>query len=112
MSLDLSKLEKKAVAKVLIDMMNADGKVTVGEIEYFQQLQNVLGISNTEIEEAKYMSVAGCLSILRELLPHEKLSLLVMMLEMIRADGDLDDTEMKLIVVVCAAADIPVPEIK
>ena len=51
MSLDLTTLEKKAVAKVLLDIVNADGKVTVGEAKYFEQLQRVLGISNSEIEE-------------------------------------------------------------
>ncbi len=112
MALDLTTLEKKAVSKVLLDIVNADGRVTVGEINYFQQLQNVLGISNSEIEEAKYMSVTGCLSILRDLLPHEKQALAIMMLEMIRADGEIHDEEMKVFIVVCAAADIPLPKQK
>ena len=110
MALDLTTLEKKAVSKFLLDIVNADDRFTVGESRYFQQLQNVLGISNSEIEEAKYMSVTGCLSILRNLLPHEKRALAIMMLEMIRADGDIDDEEMKVFIVVCAAADIPLPE--
>jgi len=109
MSLDLTKLEKKAVAKVLLDIVNADGIVTVGESRYFQQLQNALGISDSEIEEAKYMSVTGCLTIIRDLLPHEKSALALMMFEMIRADGEVDNEELKVFAVVCAAADIPLP---
>jgi len=110
MSLNLTSLEKKAVAKVLLDIVNADGRVTVGEGRYFQQLQNVLGISDSEIEEAKYMSVTGCLSIIRDLLPVEKGALAVMMLEMIRADGDIHKEELKVFAVVCAAADITLPK--
>lgn len=111
MSLDLTQLEKKAVAKVLLDIVNADDRVTIGEGAYFQQLQNVLGISDSDIEEAKYMSVAGCLAILRDLLPHEKNALAIMMLEMIRADGEIDKEELKVFAVVCAAADIQLPKI-
>ncbi len=110
MSLDLTTLEKKAVAKVLLDIVNADGKVTVGEAKYFEQLQRVLGISNSEIEEAKYMSVAGSLSIIRDMLPAEKHALAIMMLEMIRADGEVDDEETKVFIAVCAMADIKLPE--
>lgn len=110
MSLDLTKLEKKAVAKVLLDIVNADDRVTIGESAYFQQLQNVLGISDSDIEEAKYMSVTGCLSILRDLLPLEKNALAIMMLEMIRADGKVDKEELKVFAVVCAAADIQLPK--
>jgi uncharacterized tellurite resistance protein B-like protein len=112
MSINLTTLEKKAVTKVLLDIVNADGRVTLGEGKYFSQLQNVLGISDSEIEDAKYMSVIGCLSIIKELLPHEKQALAIMMLEMIRADGDIDDEEMKVFIVVCAAAEIPLPDVK
>ncbi|MBK7341702.1 MAG: hypothetical protein IPJ06_00515 [Saprospiraceae bacterium] len=110
MSLDLTKLEKKAVAKVLLDIVNADGRVTVGESSYFQQLQNVLGISDSEIEEAKYMSVTGSLSIIKDLLPHEKAALAIMMYEMIHADGEAHKEELKVFAVVCIATDIPLPK--
>lgn len=110
MSLELTNLEKKAVAKVLLDIVNADGRVTTGESAYFQQLQNVLGISDSNIEEAKYMNALGCLSIIKAMLPHEKQALAIMMLEMIRADGHIDDEEMKVFIVVCAAAEISLPK--
>ena len=109
MALDLTTLEKKAVAKVLLDIVNADDRVTVGEVNYFQQLQGVLGISDSEIEEAKYMSVIGSLAILKDLSPIAKQGLAIMMLEMINADGEVDDEEMKVFVVVCAGAEIPLP---
>ena len=43
MSLELSKLERKAVTKtkVLGDIVTTDGKVTIGESLYFQQLQKI-----------------------------------------------------------------------
>lgn len=112
MSINLTSLEKKAVTKVLLDIVNADGRITVGEGKYFLQLKNAIGISDSEIEEAKYMSVVGCLSILRGLTSDEKRLLAVMMLEMINADGDIDEEEMKVFIVVCAGADIPLPDLK
>lgn len=110
MSLDLTNLEKKAVSKVLLDIVNADGRVTVGEARYFDQLRNVLKITNADLEEAKYMSVVGSLSIIKQMLPIEKQTLAIMMLEMIRADGDVDDEEIKVFITVCALAEIPLPE--
>jgi len=110
MSLDLTTLEKKAVAKVLLDIVNADGNVAVGEAKYFEQLQKVLGISNSEIEEAKYLSVVGSLSIIREMLPAEKHAIAIMMHEMIKADGEVNDKEIKIFIAVCAYADIKLPE--
>lgn len=107
MSLHLTSLEKKAVAKVLLDIVNADSRFTIGEGAYFAQLQNTLGISDSDIEEAKYMSVVGCLSIIRNLLPHQKNALAIMMLEMIGVDDDVNSEELKVFTVVCAAADIP-----
>jgi len=110
MSLDLTKIEKKAVAKVLLDIVNADRRITVGESRYFQHLQNVLGISDSEIEEAKYLSVVGSLAIIKQMLPIEKQLLALMMLEMINADGDVDSEEIKVFIAVCALAEIPLPE--
>jgi uncharacterized tellurite resistance protein B-like protein len=112
MALNLTSLEKKAVSKVLLDIIAADGRITVGEVSYFEQLRKVLGISNSELEEAKSMSVTGCLLIIKDLTLIEKQALAIMMLEMIRADGDIDNEEMKVFIVVCAAADIPLPETK
>lgn len=109
--MDLTVLEKKATSKVLLDIVNADGRVTVGETAYFEQLREVLNISIEEIEEAKYMSATAAFSIIRDMLPDEKSALVIMMLEMIRADGDIDDDEMKIFIVVCAACDIPLPKL-
>ena len=58
------------------------------------------------------MSATGALSVIREMLPLEKSALVVMMLEMIKADGDINDEEMKVFIVVCAACDIPLPKMK
>ena len=111
MSINLTSLGKKAVTKVLLDIVNADNRITVGEGKYFMQLKNAIGISDSEIEEAKYMSVVGCLSILRGLTHEEKILLAIMMREMINADGDINEEEMKVFIVVCAGADIPLPDI-
>lgn len=110
MTLDLTSLEKKAVSKVLLDIVNADARVTVGEARYFGQLQKVLGISNSELEEAKYMSVVGSLDIIKKMLPHEKQALAVMMHQMITADGDVDEEELKVFITVCALSEIELPE--
>ena len=109
MSLQLTVLEKRAVAKVLLDIMNADGEVSVGEGLYFIQLQGQLGISDSEMRLAKEMSVIHCISIIRALLPHEKEILAFMMIEMIKADGKVEDSELELLMTICNMTNIQLP---
>ncbi|MGL4955733.1 MAG: hypothetical protein ACRC9X_00970 [Bacteroidales bacterium] len=106
---NLSSLEKKAIAKVLLDIVNADNKITNGEVRYFEQLQRNFDITDEQIEEAKYMSVTGCLSIINDLQFIDKKAVAIMMLEMIKADGEIDKEEVKIFSFVCAAANIPLP---
>lgn len=109
MSLNLTDLEKMAVAKVLLDIVNADGRVTVGEYAYFEQLQKVLGISDRQIEEAKRMGAIASLAVIKAMLPHEKQALAIMMYEMMTADGHADDKEKKIFEAVFRFAEIELP---
>jgi uncharacterized tellurite resistance protein B-like protein len=109
MELQLTTLEKRAVSKVLLDLMNADGEVTIDEGLYFVQLQNKLGISDYDMSMSKEMSVIHCISIIRSLLPHEKTVLAYIMMEMIKVDGRIDNEEIELLLTICNMTEIKLP---
>ncbi|MDR2084258.1 MAG: TerB family tellurite resistance protein [Bacteroidales bacterium] len=106
MDLNFTSLEKKAIAKVLIDIAIADNKADSYESAYFVQIQEVLNISVAEIEETEYMSVAGCLKIIKNFTPDKKAAMVFMMREMIKVDGDISDEEFSIFQTVCEFAEI------
>lgn len=99
-------LEKRAIAKVLLDIVNADGVVANGEVRYFRQLQNNLDITDEHIRQAKSMGVFTAITIIRGMSQTERLSVGVMMHEMIEADGDVDMEELKVFNAVCELGNI------
>jgi uncharacterized tellurite resistance protein B-like protein len=112
MSLNLRSLEKTAITKVLFDIIAVDGDFKVGEAKYMAQLQDVLNISKSEMDAVQNMSVTRALSIINNLTEGDKLLVQVMMLEMMRADGHIDEEEMKIFLVVCAATGMPLPDLE
>lgn len=99
--------EKRAISKVLLDIVNADGRVDVGEARYFRQLQNNLGISDSQIQAAKSMSVLSAIAVIRNMTKAERLAVGIMMHEMIEADGDSNDSdELAVLNTVCLLGDI------
>jgi uncharacterized tellurite resistance protein B-like protein len=110
MSTNLSSIEKKAITMVLIDIANADGVLTNSEGALLSAIQEVLQISDNEVHAAKNMSVAQSLSIIRNLSDANKELVRMLMLKLINIDGSIDDNELEVFVVVCAATGIPLPK--
>lgn len=98
--------EKRAIAKVLLDIVNADGKVAIGEGLYFKQLQNNLNISDDQIRAAKSMGVLTAIAVIRTMTQAKRLAVGVMMQQMIEADGDMDSHELDVFNVVCDLGNI------
>ena len=109
MDLNLTDEQKKAMASVLIDIMNADDNIHEEEVKYLKQLQEALEISEEEIEECLHLSVVNSMRIIRGLDHLQKQAFSFMMTEMIKADGEVDSREADVLTVVCLGADIPVP---
>ena len=109
MALNLTTEQKKALAKVIIDIARADVKISRNEEEYLSQVRKLIDISLEEMKEAMDMSVTSCLLILRKMDEGQKQAVLYIMSQMVNADGHISDDETTIFTVVCAAADIPIP---
>lgn len=103
MSLNLSRLEKEAVIKVLGDIMFADGVIAQGEKNYLMKLFKVLNVSEDIAASAARLSVTSALNILRKMTLENKQVVIMMMSEMINSDGDVDASELDVFAVVAIA---------
>ncbi len=99
-------LEKRAVIKVLSDVMLADGEIDPGERAYLGQIFNVLKISEQDTKEIVLMSVSESIAILGQMDDAKKEGLSIMMVEMIEADNDINNREMEIFAAVFAGAGI------
>ncbi len=93
MSIKWTSQEKLCITKVLLDIMNADGKIEDGEIQYMEQLRLLIGISDHDLETAHHTTVSYSMSILRAMSDNKKIALGIMMAEMIKSDGNSDGRE-------------------
>lgn len=93
MSIEWTNQEKLCITKVLLDIMNADGKIDDGEVQYMEHLRLLIGISERDIETAHNTSVSYSMAILRAMNDVKKIALGLMMAEMIKSDGDSDPRE-------------------
>jgi len=89
--------EKKAISKVLADLIRADGQVDIGEAESLYRISLALGI-NTQIQnEAMQMTSEEAIKVLQELPQEKRVQVVKFMHSMADADGHLDPNEMELI---------------
>lgn len=83
--------------------MNADGNVDVREVIYFNQIQNVVKITNDELKNGKEQNLLISLLTVKSMDNTKKLALGTMLVEMINADGRVDEKEMEFFNLVAQA---------
>ncbi len=89
--------EKKAISKVLGDLIRADGKVDIGEAETLYLINSELGV-NTQIQnEAMQMKSEEAISILQKMTDDKRAKVATFMHTMADSDGRLDPKEMEII---------------
>ena len=101
---------KIAVAKVLSDLVQCDGIVNQGEIDFLQQIYSVLRINATCRQKATTLSLSEAVNILTSLDQSEKKALLFAFQQLSVADDALDPTESLLITALLLSIDIDLTE--
>ena len=102
-------LEKHAVASVLLDIANADGKVTNEEAGFLRNLQNFENITDEDIRSAHSMSVALSLAILKNMDQEKKQGFVALMALLINIDNDINQNETNIFAAVVAFIDVEIP---
>lgn len=104
--MEFTQIERVSIARVLIDLMNADGNVDIRETLYMNQIRNVLNITDAEIQAGKNQNILISLLALKSMNNEKKYALGVMLTEMINADGKVDNNELKYFNIICKAIEM------
>jgi len=91
--MDFDRAEKLAVVKALIETIDLDEQYKVGELVYLDQLMDVLDFDSQFIEKAKRLNSEEAVITLKGLSDKKKKALIIMIDEMIEADGTVHEKE-------------------
>lgn len=101
---------KTALAKVLSDLVQCDGIVNQGEIEFLQRVYEAFGITSTSRKKATTLSLSDAVNILRTLGNCEKAAVLRLFQALSLSDDALDPNESLLSTALLLSIGIELPE--
>ena len=101
---------KTALAKVLSDLVQCDGMVNQGEIDFLQKVYEVFQITLTSRKKATRISLSEAVRILKSLGNQEKNAIFRVFLRLSVSDDDLDYNESLLITALMLSIGIEIPE--
>ena len=101
---------KTALAKVLSDLLQCDGIVNQGEIDFLQQVYGMLNITSTSRKKATNLSLSEAVGILKSLGNQEKIAILRIFQRLSLSDDSLDPNESMLITALLLSIGIELPE--
>ena len=103
---------KIAVAKVLSDLIQSDGIVNQGEINFLRQSFDKLKIEGCHLKKSNDITLSNAVSILRKCGAKEKTAILEAIQQLSGADGEIDPSEALLVAALTLAIDIPFIEMQ
>lgn len=101
---------KTALAKVLSDLVQCDGIVNQGEIEFLQQVYSLFNITLTSRKKATNISLSEAVDILKGIGNPEKIAILKMFQSLSLSDDSLAPTESLFITSIILSIGIELPE--
>ena len=103
-------IHKTALAKVLSDLVQCDGIVNQGEIDFLQQVYILIGITPTSRKKATHLSLSEAVDTLKTLGNQEKTAILRIFQQLSLSDDSLDPSESLLITALVLSIGIQLPE--
>lgn len=96
--MDFDRAEKLAVVKALAETIDLDERYKVGELVYLDQLMNTLDFDARFVEESKRLDSEEAVTTLKGMSDEKKKALIIMINEMIEADGTVHKRETNFLV--------------
>ena len=103
---------KTAIAKVLSDLVQCDGIVNQGEIDFLQRAYSVFSITLTSRKKSTNISLSEAVRTLKTLGDEEKSALLRVLQMLSMSDDDLAGNESQFITALLLSIGIRIPEIE
>ena len=101
---------KTALAKVLSDLVQCDGIVNQGEIDFLQRAYSVFHITTTSRKKATRLSLAEAVRTLKTLGDEEKAAILRVLQKLSMSDDDLARSESQFITALLLSIGLRLPE--
>ncbi len=101
---------KTALAKVLSDLVQCDGIVNQGEIDFLQRVYDTLGITAASRKKATTLSLSDAVGMLKNLGKREKIAILRLFQTLSLSDDSLDPNESLLTTSLLLSIDVELPE--
>jgi hypothetical protein len=101
---------KTALAKVLSDLVQCDGIVNQGEIDFLQRVYDTFGITAASRKKATKLSLSDAVGMLKNLGKREKITILKLFQTLSLSDDSLDPNESLLTTSLLLSIDIELPE--
>ena len=101
---------KTALAKVLSDLVQCDGIVNQGEIDFLQRAYSVFQIATTSRKKATRISLAEAVRLLKSLGDEEKTAILRVLQMLSMSDDDLAQSESQFITALLLSIGLNLPE--
>lgn len=101
---------KTALAKILSDLVQCDGIVNQGEIDFLHQVYQVLDITSATRKKAIQLTLADAVNTLKSLGNAEKYAVLHIIQQLSLSDGSADSDEQLFITAVALSIAIQAPE--
>ena len=102
--------QKTALAKVLSDLVQCDGIVNQGEINFLQRVNAAFGITSASRKKATTLSLADAVGILKAIGDREKIALLQLFQALSLSDDQIDPEESLLITALILSLDFQLAE--
>ena len=101
---------KTALAKVLSDLVQCDGIVNQGEIDFLRRVYEAFGITASSRKKATTLSLSEAVNILKTLPNREKIAVLRLFQTLSLSDDALDPNESLLVTALLLSINIELPE--
>ncbi len=101
---------KTALFKVLSDLIQSDGIVNQGEVDYLKHVAHLVGITKSSMKRSESLSLSEATAILRNLGNTEKTAILRIIQQLSVSDDCLDPDESLLITALLLSIRIRLPE--
>lgn len=103
---------KTAIAKILSDLIQSDGIVNQGEIDYLNMVCNELDISLANLQKSENIALSEAVSILKKCGNIEKSALMQIIQQIVMSDNSLSPDEALLVTALLLALNIETEETK
>lgn len=105
---ELNFQQKIAILRILLDIINADGRIDEREIFYYNKISRLLDVPNDSLKDVMGANSLLCLLVVKGFSDEQKLAMAKIMGQQIIVDQDINVNEVAIFDLVCNTCNIEI----